>query len=323
MNAAEGENVATSPRPRVLVLLATYNGRQWIEEQLDSILAQREVAVSVLVSDDCSTDGTAEFIDNASRSDSRVRVLSNRQASGSAGSNFRRLFAGANAQGHDFVALADQDDVWLDDKLARAAKRLHATCAAGYSSTVTAFWPDGREKSVAQEARQRDADFLFEGAGQGCTFVIDAALFRDVSRFCSEHAALAGALHYHDWLVYELARVSGRSWTFDGESRIRYRQHDSNEIGARGGAGAIRSRLAKIRNGWFRTQVVAAMRIYEAFPARNPIVDRFGECFALNAKPSLVNRVVLAALLARHSRRRLSDRLVLVIAALWGWLDPP
>jgi rhamnosyltransferase len=152
--------------------------------------------------------------------------------------------------------------------------------------------------------------------------VIDAAFFRGVNRFCKEHPALAGALHYHDWLVYELVRLSGHSWTFDSESRIRYRQHASNEIGARGGAGAIRSRLAKINDGWFRAQIVAALRIYAVSPAQIEAADRFREYFASNAKPSRTDRLVLAALLARHSRRRISDRLVLVAAALLGWLDP-
>ena len=311
----------SATEPRVLVLLASWQGRDWIPAQIASILAQRGVAVHLLVSDDQSSDGTAALVQALGASDERVRLLASESASGSAGANFRRLFRAAGLDGFDFVALADQDDLWLPDKLAHAVRRLRDACADGYSSAATAFWPDGRERLLAQQPHQRAADFLFEGAGQGCTFVVTADLFRAVQDFCRTHAAQADALHYHDWLIYLLARTLRRTWLFDAESRIRYRQHAANEIGARGGLGAIQHRLARIRDGWYRTQIVAAIDAHAAAGGDvDPAIGSLRRWFAPGSPRGLARRVGLAAAVWRAGRRRASDRAVLVLAALAGWL---
>ena len=82
-----------------------------------------------------------------------------------------RLFRVVDFSGYDYISLADQDDVWLDCKLARACKLLREDEAEGYSSNVLAFWPDGRERLIEKAFPQRRWDFLFEGPGPGCTFV--------------------------------------------------------------------------------------------------------------------------------------------------------
>lgn len=306
--------------PRVLVLLASYEGRDWIEVQIATILSQRNVSISLLVSDDHSRDGTGVLVRSLAATDVRVHMLESTCSSGSAGANFRRLLRGADATDFDFVALADQDDIWLDDKLFRAIQKLACVNASGYSSSVTAFWRDGRERTLHQDPSWRTADFLFEGAGQGCTFVLSADFFRTVQSFCLLHAPQADALHYHDWLIYLLARSHGCRWVFDSESRIRYRQHESNEIGARGGIGAALHRLGLIRDGWFCRQVQAAIEAYVAANQRNPIVDRFRELLSPSTPRNLTRRFEMASLLSRYSRRRASDRMVLVVAALLGWL---
>lgn len=306
--------------PRVLVLLASYEGHDWIEAQIATILSQCNVSIRLLVSDDHSRDGTSALVRSLAATDPRVQILESTSASGSAGANFRRLLRGADATNFDFVALADQDDIWLKDKLFRAIQQLDRTNASGYSSSVTAFWRDGRERTLHQDPRWRTADFLFEGAGQGCTFVLTAEFFRTLQTFCRRHATQAAALHYHDWLIYLLARADSRRWVFDSESRIRYRQHASNEIGARGGMAAALHRLRRIRNGWFRQQVEAAIDAYVAYNQGNPIVERFHHLLSPSTPRNLRRRFRMATLLSRHSRRRASDRMVLVVAALLGWL---
>src|SRR4051812_27712290 len=96
MGAVEqaGPASATSgnARPRILVLLATYNGVQWLREQVDSILSQDDVEVEILVGDDASKDGTGDLLRHAWAEDSRVAFRIWERASGSAGANFRRLF---------------------------------------------------------------------------------------------------------------------------------------------------------------------------------------------------------------------------------------
>ena len=304
--------------PRVLVLLATYNGRMWLQDQLDSILAQEEVDVHVLIGDDLSKDDTCDLIRSRWSDDRRVELIAWDSSSGSAGANFRRLYRMADVSSFNYVALADQDDIWLPDKLSSAVRELDRQGAAGYSCAVESFWPDGRSKVVSQCRRVRQADYLFEGAGQGCTFVITAALFSRLQLFCRENKQLAELMHYHDWLVYLLARVSGEKWCFDPAPHMRYRQHGGNEIGSRGKLSAVTKRLSLIRNGWYREQIIAALEIVRKLGREPDLLSRFDRTF--RAPQSVSRRVRVASFMFFHGRRRLSDRVVLGLSALRGWI---
>ncbi|MFM2343385.1 MAG: hypothetical protein RLZZ592_3038 [Pseudomonadota bacterium] len=303
--------------PRILILLATYNGEPWLREQIDSILAQEGVEVQIDIGDDVSKDGTRALIESTWGQDSRVRLHAWAQGSGSAGANFRRLYRQADLEGFDFVALADQDDVWLPGKLAAAVEALECTGAQGYSCAVQAFWPDGRERVLDQQPAVRAADFLFEGAGQGCTFVVRAAFFARVRQFCLDQVEATEALHYHDWLIYLLARAWGQAWHFDVRPWMRYRQHGGNEIGSRGSLSAVQRRLAMIRDGWFARQIVAAARLYRLAGGADPVACALSDKAAGQRRAS---RLGLALDMIRHGRRRASDRWVLAVSVLAGWV---
>ena len=306
-------------RPRVLVLLATYNGEPWLREQVASILSQEGVAVHLEIGDDCSRDATCALIESTWGGDARVHLTVWPSGSGSAGANFRRLYRQIDASGFDFVALADQDDVWQPRKLIEAIEALERSGAQGYSCAVEAFWPAGREQVLDQRPAARTADFLFEGAGQGCTFVMRPGLFLRVRQFCLDHHAASESLHYHDWLVYLLARTWGLSWYFDPRPWMRYRQHGGNEIGSRGSMAAVRRRLELIRSGWFSGQVRAAATLYGVAGGTDPEVQAL-VARLLHPEGGLVSRGTLARQLWRQGRRRASDRGVLVVSALVGWL---
>src|SRR5579872_3268886 len=168
--------MTTLPRPRVLTLMAAFNGARWIADQLESIQRQENVQVRVVIRDDGSTDDTWRRLQALADGD-RVRVSASAMPSGSAAQNFFSLIRDNSAAGFDFVALADQDDLWEPDKLYRACRALAQHRAAGYSSATRAFWPDGRERILRQVARPTRSDFLFEGCGQGCTFVMTAEFY--------------------------------------------------------------------------------------------------------------------------------------------------
>ncbi|QHJ00164.1 glycosyltransferase [Xylophilus rhododendri] len=304
-------------KPKIVVLMATFNGEQWIKEQIDSIVVQENVDVSIYVSDDHSLDATLEIV-NGLVGTASLTFLAKADASGSAGSNFRRLFRDVDVSSFDYVALADQDDVWHPLKLIEAVTVMARDRSAGYSGAVDSFWLDGRRKVVRQNGHMRAGDFLFEGAGQGCTFVVRADLFLLVQDFLRRHHELAESLHYHDWLIYLLARAHGLRWTFDTRAWIAYRQHGSNEIGSRGGWRGARSRLAKIRSGWYRTQIAAAMQAYLAADPANVFVQRAQRVFS--QPMSLGRRLQFAKLSVLHGRRRKSDRIVVLVAALMGWI---
>lgn len=243
------------PPPLVAVLLATYNGGAWLQEQINTLLAQQKVHVCVYASDDGSSDDTAAILRRYQHSVLRqLPPLPERM--GNANRNFLRLVHDAEIGDADFVAFADQDDLWHPDKLGRAVAELERTGAQAYSGDVVAFWPDGRRKVLVKSQPQRRFDYLFESAGPGCTFVLTRAAFEILRAWvCADYARL-GEAHVHDWLFYAFGRVRGWHWHIDSRPAMDYRQHDRNEIGANVGARAARRRLGLLRDGSFRRNAV-------------------------------------------------------------------
>lgn len=98
----------------ISVCMATYNGERFLREQLTSIIPQLEPQDELVISDDSSTDGTVAILAEIAAADDRVRLFTGQQFR-SPVSNFE--FAVKKACG-DIIVLADQDDVWLENKLA-------------------------------------------------------------------------------------------------------------------------------------------------------------------------------------------------------------
>ena len=240
------------------------------------------------------------------------------EPSGSAAQNFLALVRENDASGFGFVALADQDDLWHADKLHRACESLTSTGSAAYSSATLAVWADGRTRLIKLSDAQRSHDFLLEGAGQGCTFVMTAEFYTRARTFLATHAELTNGLHFHDWALYALARTWQLRWQFDRLPSLKYRQHQLNDMGARGSLGAIRKRLSLIRCGWYRDQL---RRICALCSAAAPTNDCIGAWRSLlDEAPSWHRRAHMALFCLRNGRRRRADRLLLAIASLSGWI---
>lgn len=252
----------------VAVLLASYNGAEWIEEQLNTILQSHDVKVHVFLSDDGSTDDTVELARRVGGKD--LTVLPS-QPKGSAGQNFLRLVSDAPWDEFDYIAFSDQDDIWRQEKLSRAIRCIEERNLAGYSSDVTAFWPDGRRLYIKKSHPMRRWDHLFESAGPGSTFVLPNREARFLRDFLS--AANADELKrvsLHDWLIYSLFRQSAKVWFIDGVSNLDYRQHRTNILGASSGLGSLRSRMKLVRKGWYRQQIIAVGTL---IGASNPVLS--------------------------------------------------
>lgn len=307
--------VSVPAAPRVLVLLAARNGAEWIERQIVTVLRQRDVVVLVDVRDDESSDATRAIVEGMAARDPRVRLRADHLASGSAAGNFFRLIQGADARGFDFVALSDQDDEWFEDKLARAIAWLSRRDADGYSAAVQARWANGAAKALIQQPNQRLADYLFEGAGQGCTFVLQARLFFQVQTCLRRAAVPAAALHYHDWAVYALTRSLALRWIMDPEPCMIYHQHAGNDTGARSSLGGLLRRFAKIRNGWYRSQVRAVATFVRAINPEDAQAIRWEVLSAQRGMPGVLRRFGFVCV---HGRRRFSDRVVQAFAVLCG-----
>jgi rhamnosyltransferase len=231
------------------VLLAAYNGIEWIGEQVESILNQTDVEVRLFISVDPSRDGTRDWCESLAARDRRVRVLPDTGRLGSAARNFFRLLRDVDLSEFDYVSLADQDDVWHPDKLATAQREIVARRVDGYSGNVVAYWRDGREVLIDKSQEQRDWDFLFEAAGPGCTYVLTNELATRVKSVVINSWNSMQNVYLHDWFVYAFARANGYRWYIDPTPKMKYRQHDDNQVGINSGIRAYVKRVRTIANG--------------------------------------------------------------------------
>jgi rhamnosyltransferase len=283
--------------PSVAILLAAYNGREWLPEQLVSIVNQADVNLHIFVSIDKSTDGTEAWLAGYAETESRLTLLPNGERFGSAARNFYRLLRDVDVSSFDYVAFADQDDIWLPDKLLRATNELEKGYM-GYSSNVLAFWPDGREHLIKKAQPQRNWDFLFESPGPGCSFVLQRELVLAIQQTLPSCWPLLQEINYHDWFVYAFARARKLPWFIDSYAGLRYRQHTHNELGANTGLSAFLMRMVRVAGGSGFRQAATLAKVIGL--ANDPFVSawadgqRFGFC--------------RLALKANQSRRRKRDR---------------
>ncbi|GHV57666.1 glycosyl transferase [Spirochaetia bacterium] len=240
----------------VAVLLAAYNGEKWIEQQITTILNQQGVDLHLYISLDLSADSTLNIINELSQQYPQITVLPYGQRFGSAAPNFYHLLLNVPIENYDYIALSDQDDIWLEDKLKRAINVLEAEKAFGYSSNVFAFWSNGKKKLIKKAYPQYKYDYLFEAPGPGCTFVIKKELATDIKYFFGCKRDILIELGYHDWLIYAFARSREYKWVIDNCALIEYRQHNNNQLGVNNGLKAFISRTRKALEGEVIEQVV-------------------------------------------------------------------
>ena len=228
---------------------------QWIEEQIDSILNQRNADVKIFISVDLSIDGTYEWCQDLQKRNPRVVVLPYGERFGGAAKNFFRLIRDVDFSDFDFVSLADQDDIWLPNKLQHAISLIKLGGYDAVSSDVIAFWEDGREKLVKKSYPQKIYDYLFEAGGPGCTYVFKASAFLNFQNFLWKNCVYINQVAQHDWMIYAYFRHNGFNWFIDETSMMNYRQHANNDFGVNLGLKANKKRVSLIRQKWYRAEV--------------------------------------------------------------------
>lgn len=297
----------TIHKPRIAVLLAVFNGVKWLPEQLHSILNQVRVDVTIFVSVDSSADGSEEWIDDLAINESRIKVLSHASQFGGAAPNFLRLLREVNFYGYDYVSLADQDDIWDSKKLDAAVTLLKASKVDAYSSNALAFWQNGKTAFINKSQPQVKWDYFFEAAGPGCTYVISWKLALAIQNLLRVKSDLAQRIGLHDWFIYAYARVNGFRWIIDHQSYIRYRQHNSNQVGMNLGWRAFMHRVYKVSSGWALSQSILIADLLDK--QDDPFVKKWSSGSSIG--------LVLLACHSWQCRRRLRDKILFFFSCIF------
>ncbi len=213
---------------RVAVLLSSYNGARYIEEQMTSILQQRGVAVQLIVRDDGSTDDTCAIVQRMAGQYPNITLIAGTNL-GVVGSFFLLLSNAPPAC--QFYALADQDDVWYPDKLSRAVTMLMAhdqQAVAVYCSALENVDQHLAHLSYSERySKERIGlkNALVQNIATGCTMVLTPAARELIITELPQRCII------HDWWIYIVISALG-TVLYDPEPTMQYRQHGGNVIGA-------------------------------------------------------------------------------------------
>ena len=215
----------------IVVLMSTYNGEKYIKEQLNSILGQTYPA-HVLIRDDGSKDETVNIIEDYIEAGADINLIKG-QNLGVKGSFFELIKLAPEA---DYYSFADQDDSWFKDKLEVAVTMLQSEerdlgCDVPLLYCGDTYLADGDLNPIKKDAKNPRPSFgnaLVENICTGCTAVINRALLEKI-RECIPNA---NKIVMHDWWLYLIAEFYGKT-IYDNEPHMYYRQHGSNEWGAK------------------------------------------------------------------------------------------
>jgi len=212
----------------IQVLLSTYNGHRYLEEQLASLRAQTVAGrMRVLVRDDGSTDGTPELVRAFDPGDLVVEVIAGENVGVIA--SFAALLRAADRDADVFL-LCDQDDVWLPDKVECAADAVRAQRSdvpvlyCGRSTiTDAALRPIGVTDAAPKGPSFVNA--LLHNISPGHTMAMNRALL-----VLGAETLRPTQVFIHDWWLYQLAAGLGQV-VVDPTPHALYRMHSDNELG--------------------------------------------------------------------------------------------
>ncbi len=222
-------------KPKVLVVMCSFNGEKYIQDQIASILNQLAVDLDIMVFDDQSTDDTIMKVNELCKLHNNITLIINKDQSGSAGKNFCNSIKSLPEEiicRYDYIALSDQDDIWLANKLQFATDKLSQCNASLYASNLTIWNEKTNEKSMLKkDYPQKKYDFLFEGGSAGCTYVMSSNLVLEMSNSFKRMNLTSWKFLSHDWLIYFYCRINKKLVFIDFNSYILYRIHSSNVHG--------------------------------------------------------------------------------------------
>lgn len=205
----------------VVVLLSTYNGERYLRQQLESLINQKEVAVRILVRDDGSSDGTVKILDEFS-ADKKLEYYRGNNI-GAADSFIDLLFS---APISSFYALCDQDDIWDDDKLSVAVKRLeHVKGPCLYHGFAGRVDENLSKIPIKQIKLKNTFGSALVSSSTGCTMVFNSTMMKLLQLYRPTK------IEMHDAWIFRVCYALGAEIIYDPESHMKYRQHNSNVSG--------------------------------------------------------------------------------------------
>jgi glycosyltransferase involved in cell wall biosynthesis len=223
-------NLTTAAEAAITILLSTYNGEKFLAAQLESFVAQDFEDWRLVWRDDGSSDSTVAMMRAFADTLAPGRCVESPSSGPHLGAAPSFLLLLSEARDARLIAFADQDDVWLPGKLARATARIMAAgnrpalyCAQQYMVDAALR---GAKKSAAHTSPPGFPASLTQNIANGNTLVMNRAACDLITAI----PAPAGTVH--DWWSYIVVSACGGEVIFDAEPQVLYRLHKNNLIAA-------------------------------------------------------------------------------------------
>jgi len=218
--------------PKVVVIMSTYNGEKYLDVQIESILAQKDVDLTLHIYDDVSKDKTVNIAKEYAEKYNNVFVHVNEKNKNFTYNFLDALFSFKDNQEYDYYAFADQDDYWLDDKLITGIRQIQGKgkCTL-YCSNLKVVNEnleyDGKNITKLKYVNKH-YDEVCRNVVTGCTIIMDNEFKNLATKHYPEN------IYCHDYWLGILANYcKDANFIRDNcPDHILYRQHGNNQIGS-------------------------------------------------------------------------------------------
>lgn len=223
---------------KVAVVMSTYNGEKYIKEQLDSILNQTYKNIKIVIRDDGSKDNTVKIIKEYQENNKNIELIE--------GENLgfiKSFFELLKIENADYYAYADQDDIWLENKIELAVNSLDKLDNNKPNMTFgISDYYDENMNFIGKGERNRKYSFrqaLFECISQGMTMTINKVtrdyIVNNTPKEC----------FFHDWWTYLICIGLGNV-VYDNVTTVKYRRMKTNATSE--GQGIIKLLIWRVKN---------------------------------------------------------------------------
>ncbi len=248
---------------KIDVLLATYNGEKYLNEQIKSILNQTYKNIRLIISDDCSKDNTRKILEEYAKKDDRIKLYFQEKNLGYV-KNFEFLLKQVE---NKYYMLSDQDDVWLNKKIEKSIQFLkenNADLVFGDLEVVdqnlnTIYQSFGDfmllNNKIKKTIDSYTVNYLYNCI-TGCTVLSKKEFIPNILPIPKDSKYVI-----HDHWIGLMVSVHGGKLAYMNEKYIKYRQHGNNQIGTKKISHGfttleqVRKLFIDVKLGIFRTYV--------------------------------------------------------------------